>query len=105
MLLRERPGWQLHDGALRRQFAFGGFSEAFAFMTEVARIVAAADHCIDWSNAWRFVTIDLRTPECAGVSEQDLAMADAINRLYLEWGAYGGDGVLFAREQAEEAAD
>jgi 4a-hydroxytetrahydrobiopterin dehydratase len=77
------PGWSLAEGrdALRREFRFRDFSEAFAFMTRVALLAEVQDHHPEWSNVWNRVDITLTTHDAGGLSERDLRMATAIEAL------------------------
>jgi len=79
--LGELPGWALHAGKLRREFRFGDFSEAFAFMTRVAMLAEHHAHHPDWSNVYNRVTIDLWTHDVGGITERDLALAREISRV------------------------
>jgi 4a-hydroxytetrahydrobiopterin dehydratase len=75
--------WDYDDGrdAINRTFLFADFSEAFAFMTRVALLAEAHDHHPEWSNVWNRVQILLTTHDAGGLSERDVKMAAAINRL------------------------
>lgn len=75
------PDWSYdptHD-ALVRELRFADFDEAFAFMTRVALIATRLDHHPEWSNVYNRVTIRLRTHDCDGVSEKDVALASAVD--------------------------
>ncbi|QYG93806.1 4a-hydroxytetrahydrobiopterin dehydratase [Iamia sp. SCSIO 61187] len=74
-------GWEEVDGRLHRELRFADFSEAFAFMTRVALAAEKADHHPDWSNSWNTVTIDLVSHDAGGLTERDVALAEAINAL------------------------
>jgi 4a-hydroxytetrahydrobiopterin dehydratase len=77
------PGWT-HDvavDAIRRDFKFKDFSEAFAFMTRVALLAQAADHHPEWSNVYNKVTITLSTHSAGGLTEKDVRLAGEIDRL------------------------
>ena len=71
------PGWRYDEGAraIRRDFAFAGFGEAFAFMTRAALAAEKADHHPDWSNSWNRVAVALSTHSEGGVTEKDIALA------------------------------
>jgi 4a-hydroxytetrahydrobiopterin dehydratase len=74
-------GWEDLDGRLHRELTFADFSEAFAFMTRVALAAEKADHHPDWSNSWNTVVIDLVSHDADGLTERDVALAEAVNRL------------------------
>jgi 4a-hydroxytetrahydrobiopterin dehydratase len=77
------PHWS-HDAAqdrITRQFKFGDFSQAFAFMTRVALAVEKADHHPDWSNVYNKVTISLSTHDAGGISQKDIHLAKKIDAL------------------------
>ena len=74
--------WEETDGALRREFEFGDFSEAFAFMTRVAMLAECANHHPEWSNVYHRVTIVLTTHDEGNVvTQQDRDLAAAIDQL------------------------
>lgn len=75
------PGWNLAAGKLHREFKFGGFVEAFSFMTRVALAAERADHHPEWFNVYNRVVIDLRTHDCDGISDRDLELAGTIDTL------------------------
>ena len=75
-------GWEERDGRLTREFRFGDFSEAFAFMTRVAMLAEVHGHHPDWSNVWNRVTISLTTHDAGNVvTDQDRELAAAIDEL------------------------
>ena len=75
------PGWDLVDGKLHRELRFANFVEAFGFMTRLALIAEKSDHHPEWSNVYDRVVIDLRTHDADGITERDLSLAAAANRL------------------------
>lgn len=83
--LRGLDGW-VYDAAtdaISRAFKFKDFSEAFAFMTRVALAAEKAGHHPDWSNSYNSVTIGLSTHDAGGLSDRDIALAGAIDRLLI----------------------
>lgn len=82
-VMAELEGWELSpDGkALSRAYKFSNFSQAFAFMTRVALIAEKLDHHPEWSNVYNRLEIRLTTHDAGGLSERDIAMAHAINKL------------------------
>ena len=75
------PGWRYDgaEGAIRRDFVFADFGEAFAFMTRVAIAAERADHHPDWSNSWNKVSVALSTHSEGGVTGKDIALARAMD--------------------------
>ena len=76
-------GWNLEEGgkALVRTFKFNGFSEAFGFLTRVALHAEKADHHPEFTSVWNRVDFRLTSHDSGGVTERDIALAEAINRL------------------------
>ncbi len=79
--LAKLAGWTFADNAIRRDFAFKDFSEAFGFMTRVALLVEAADHHPEWSNTYSKVQIVLTTHDAGGVTAKDVDLAGRIDAL------------------------
>jgi 4a-hydroxytetrahydrobiopterin dehydratase len=79
--LRNLPEWRYdEDGkAIRRDFRFADFGEAFAFMTRCAIAAEKADHHPDWSNSWNKVAVALSTHSAGGVTAKDIALAEAMD--------------------------
>jgi 4a-hydroxytetrahydrobiopterin dehydratase len=77
------PEWSLRDDklAIERKFKFRDFSEAFAFMARVALIAEKRDHHPEWSNVYNWVEITLTTHDASGLSQRDIDMAAAIDKL------------------------
>ena len=77
------PQWSLAEGrdALRREFRFNDFSEAFGFMTRVALLAEQHNHHPEWFNVWNLVRIELSTHDAGGLTGKDIALARAIDAL------------------------
>ena len=77
------PGWthEPQRDAITRQFTFRDFNEAFGFMARVALAAQQADHHPDWSNSYDTVTIKLSTHDAGGLSQKDIDLAAAIDKL------------------------
>ena len=76
-------GWSLEedDKALVRTFKLKDFSEAFAFVTRVALHAERVDHHPEFTSVWNRVDFRLTSHDAGGVTERDLKLAEAINRL------------------------
>jgi len=80
-LIAAHPQWDVDGNALRRQFEFADFVEAFAFMTKVALIAEKRFHHPEWSNVWSRVIIRITDHEAGGISGRDAAFVEAVDRL------------------------
>jgi 4a-hydroxytetrahydrobiopterin dehydratase len=76
-------GWTLDDKgkALTRSFTFKDFSEAFAFLTRVALHAEKVDHHPEFTSVWNKVDFRLTSHDSGGVTERDVALAEAIDRI------------------------
>jgi 4a-hydroxytetrahydrobiopterin dehydratase len=74
------PGWRFDRGEVFKNFKFGSFPEAIAFINRVAARAEAADHHPDLENHYNRVRIALHTWTESGVTEKDLALAREIER-------------------------
>ena len=76
-------GWVLEAGgkALARTFKFRDFAAAFAFLTRVAMHAEKHDHHPEFTSVWNRVDFRLTSHDAGGVTERDIALATAINRL------------------------
>ena len=77
------PGWTEVQGrdAIGKTFVFKDFNEAFGFMTRAALIAEKLDHHPEWFNVYDKVAVTLSTHDAGGVTERDVALAEAMNRL------------------------
>lgn len=76
-------GWTLADDgqALLRTFKFNDFSEAFGFLSRVAMHAERVDHHPEFTSVWNRVDFRLTSHDSGGVTERDMKLAEAINRL------------------------
>jgi 4a-hydroxytetrahydrobiopterin dehydratase len=83
------PLWSAASGrdAITRTLTFADFASAFGFMTRIALVADKMDHHPEWSNVYSRVSILLATHESDGVTERDVALAQAIDGAAREAGA------------------
>lgn len=76
------PGWEMVENgrAIRKNFKFRDFSEAWAFMSRVALLAEKMDHHPEWFNVYNKVDVTLNTHDAGGVTERDISMAKAMER-------------------------
>ncbi len=74
--------WKEENNFLVRQFIFNNFTEAFAFMTQVAFLAEKHQHHPNWSNVYNQVEIKLTTHDAGNVvTDKDINLARAIDSL------------------------
>ena len=75
--------WIEENNKLVGEFVFEDFSQAWAFMTEVAILAERKNHHPDWSNMWNRVVITLTTHDEGDIiTEKDHKMADSISKIF-----------------------
>ncbi len=80
--LKDLPEWTEVAGrdAIARKFAFKDFNAAFGFMSRAALLAEKMDHHPEWFNVYNRVEITLSTHDAGGVTDNDVAMAKALDQ-------------------------
>ena len=65
--------------AIKKQFMFANFNEAFGFMTRVALKAETMNHHPEWFNVYNKVDIVLSTHDVGGLSDKDVTLATFID--------------------------
>jgi 4a-hydroxytetrahydrobiopterin dehydratase len=81
--LAKLAGWsEVKDrDAISKTFTFRDFNEAFGFMTRAALVAEKLDHHPEWFNVYKTVSVTLSTHDAGGLTERDVTLAEAMNRL------------------------
>ncbi|MBK7826366.1 4a-hydroxytetrahydrobiopterin dehydratase [Nannocystis sp.] len=81
--LARLPEWRLlpHRDAIQRSLQFVDFNAAWGFMARVALVAEKHDHHPEWFNVYNRVDITLSTHDAGGLSQRDLDLAAAIDRI------------------------
>jgi 4a-hydroxytetrahydrobiopterin dehydratase len=81
--LRRLPQWHAVKGrnSITTIFTFADFGAAFAFMTHAALVAEKMNHHPEWSNVYKTVTVTLTTHEADGLTERDIRLAEAMERI------------------------
>jgi 4a-hydroxytetrahydrobiopterin dehydratase len=81
--LTRLKGWsEVEDrDAIGKTFVFTDFNAAFGFMTRAALVAEKLDHHPEWLNVYRTVEVILSTHDADGLTERDIALAEAMDRL------------------------
>ena len=75
--------WKEENNKLIGEFVFEDFSQAWAFMTEVAILAERKNHHPEWTNIWNRVVIRLSTHDAGNtVTEKDRKLADGISKIF-----------------------
>ncbi len=86
--LARLDGWRTvpDRDAITKTFVFADFNAAFGFMTRVALLAEKLDHHPEWFNVYGRVEVTLATHDAGGVTERDIVLAAAMDRLAPEAG-------------------
>jgi 4a-hydroxytetrahydrobiopterin dehydratase len=81
--LTKLAGWSEAAGgdAISKKFIFKDFNQAFGFMTRAALVAEKMDHHPEWFNVYKTVEVTLSTHDASGVTELDIKLAEAMNKL------------------------
>jgi 4a-hydroxytetrahydrobiopterin dehydratase len=81
--LKRLSGWKDVEGreAIAKRFVFADFNAAFGFMAQVALVAEKMDHHPEWTNVYKTVDVTLSSHDAGGVSERDIKLAEAIERI------------------------
>ena len=81
--LARLSGWSEVSGrdAIAKKFTFKDFNQAFGFMTRAALVAEKMDHHPEWFNVYKTVEVTLSTHDAGGVTELDVKLAEAMDRL------------------------
>ena len=81
--LAKLAGWCEVTGrdAIAKKFVFKDFNHAFGFMTRAALVAEKMDHHPEWFNVYKTVEVTLSTHDAGGVTELDIKLAEAMDRL------------------------
>jgi len=80
--LKELPDWQTKDNSIQRSYTLKNFDQALDFVNKVGEAAQKADHHPDiFLHGWNKVDITLSTHSAGGVTENDINMAQQIEKL------------------------
>ena len=79
--LKGLKGWTLEGHGIRKQYTFGGFPEAIAFVNRLVPEAEGADHHPDITINYKRVTLIYSTHSEGGLTAKDFAGAAMADRL------------------------
>ena len=78
--IKKNPSWIIENKAIKKEFKFENFIEAFGFMSKVALLSEKIDHHPDWQNSYNKVKINLTTHDKGGITTNDIKLAESIDK-------------------------
>ena len=81
--LAELDGWTEVEGrdAIAKTFTFSDFNEAWGWMSRAALVAEQMNHHPEWFNVYRTVEVTLSTHDAGGLTQLDIDLASAMDRL------------------------
>ncbi|MDG6998149.1 MAG: 4a-hydroxytetrahydrobiopterin dehydratase [Nitrososphaerota archaeon] len=79
--------WKIIHGKLHREYRFGSFEDAVAFIVKSSLEVVKLDHHPEWFNVYDRVVVDLVTHDVGGVSNYDFILARKLEAIASEFRA------------------
>ena len=79
--IEKNPSWIIDNKAIKKEFKFNNFIEAFGFISKVALLSEKMNHHPNWQNTYNKVIIELTTHDVGGISSNDTKLAEAIDKL------------------------
>ena len=88
-LLTALPHWRFdaRRGAITREYTFADFTEAFAFMAQVALVAERVNHHPEWFNVYNRVDVTLTTHDAGGLTQRDIDLATSADAAFNRQGA------------------
>lgn len=80
-VLEELKDWKFVDKSLEKKFEFLNFSQALGFIVQVGLLAEKSNHHPDLFNTYDKVIIRLSTHDADGVTDKDVSLAKAIDKL------------------------
>jgi 4a-hydroxytetrahydrobiopterin dehydratase len=90
-LLAALPHWRFdaRRGAITREYTFADFTEAFAFMAQVALVAERVNHHPEWFNVYNRVDVTLTTHDAGGLTQRDIDLATCADAAFNRFAALG----------------
>lgn len=80
--MKDLPDWRVETGELHGDFTFKNFTQAFAFITQIALEAEKMDHHPTWTNAYNRVSFSFCTHDAGNqITDLDTKMAGIISRV------------------------
>ncbi len=97
--LKSLRGWRLDGAHITKAYRFRRFTDGIAFVDEVAKVAEKEEHHPDIHVRYTTVTLSLQTHSEGGVTEWDIELARAIQRLGGNPAGQRATGKAFTRQK------
>lgn len=83
ILAQISSNWKLSENndLLSRRFEFNNFSEALELVNKIGELAENQQHHPDINLGWGYVEVYLSTHDIGGISDKDITLAQAIDKL------------------------
>ncbi|MBC7748967.1 MAG: 4a-hydroxytetrahydrobiopterin dehydratase [Methylotenera sp.] len=79
--LEELKGWTFNNSGIEKKFKFADFTQALGFIVQVGVMAEKRSHHPELINVYNNVTIRLTTHDAGGVTDKDIDLAQAIEKI------------------------
>ncbi len=79
--IKNNPSWIIDNNAIKKEFNFDNFIDAFGFISKIALLSEKMNHHPDWQNTYNKVKIILTTHDKGGITTNDIKLAESIDKL------------------------
>ncbi|MFH6970618.1 4a-hydroxytetrahydrobiopterin dehydratase [Flavobacterium petrolei] len=79
--LKELKDWKFCNNGIEKNFKFKDFTQALGFIVQVGVVAEKSNHHPELFNVYNKVTIRLTTHDANGVTDKDIDLAKAIEKM------------------------
>jgi 4a-hydroxytetrahydrobiopterin dehydratase len=79
--LKELKDWKFGNNGIEKNFKFKDFTQALGFIVQVGVVAEKSNHHPELFNVYNKVTIRLTTHDANGVTDKDIDLAKAIEKM------------------------
>jgi 4a-hydroxytetrahydrobiopterin dehydratase len=79
--LKELKDWKFVNNGIEKNFKFKDFTQALGFIVQVGVVAEKSNHHPELFNVYNKVTIRLTTHDANGVTDKDIDLAKAIEKM------------------------
>ncbi|RYJ52713.1 4a-hydroxytetrahydrobiopterin dehydratase [Flavobacterium petrolei] len=79
--LKELKDWKFVNNGIEKNFKFKDFTQALGFIVQVGVVAEKSSHHPELFNVYSKVTIRLTTHDANGVTDKDIDLAKAIEKM------------------------